>query len=148
MKALWHICSHFILLAVYIFKPTMHISHDGVVSVVTCYKLNGLGFEPWWGKDFPYPSRSTPWPTQTPIQWVIGLFPGGKVSRALTTHQLQWNILLQITPLSCPIPTACQLCILHRNINEWQHSASKVTSINRHDINVSLLGCASVLLGR
>lgn len=54
---------------------------------------------------------------------------------------------IRITPLFHPIPTVLRLCILLRNVNACQHFAAKVTSINRHEINVCLLECATILLG-
>ena len=34
------------------------------------------------GRDFPHSSRPAPGPTQPPVQWVTGLVPGGKATRA------------------------------------------------------------------
>jgi hypothetical protein len=48
----------------------------------TRYGLDGPGIESRWGRDFSQPSRPTLGPTQPPIQWVTGLFPGGKVAGA------------------------------------------------------------------
>jgi len=44
--------------------------------MVTCYGLDGPGIESWWGRDFPHLSRLALGPTQPPIEWVPGLFPG------------------------------------------------------------------------
>jgi hypothetical protein len=55
---------------------------DSVVSIATHYGLDGPGIESWWGRDFSQPSSLALGPTQPPIQWVPGLFPGGKAAGA------------------------------------------------------------------
>jgi hypothetical protein len=58
------------------------VGRDRVVSVATRYGLGGSGIESRRGRDFPHSSESAQGPTQTPVQWVPGLFPGGKAAGA------------------------------------------------------------------
>jgi hypothetical protein len=52
------------------------------VGIATRYGLDGPGNEYLWGRDFPHLSRLGLGPTRPPIQWVPGLFPGGKAAGA------------------------------------------------------------------
>ena len=55
---------------------------DRSIGIATRYGLHGRGIESRWGRDFQHPSRSALGPTQSPIQWIPGLFPGGKAAGA------------------------------------------------------------------
>jgi hypothetical protein len=56
-------------------KTYAHLGWDSVVGIATDYGLDGLGIESRL-----HPSRLVLGSTQLPIQWVLGLFPGGKVA--------------------------------------------------------------------
>jgi hypothetical protein len=56
----------------------VEVGRDSVVGIATRYGLDGPGIESRWGRDFSQSSRPALGPTQPPIQWVPGLFPGVK----------------------------------------------------------------------
>jgi hypothetical protein len=56
------------------------VGRDSSIGTATRYGLHGLGIESWWSRDFPHPSRPALWPTQPPVQWILSLFPGGKMA--------------------------------------------------------------------
>jgi hypothetical protein len=55
---------------------------DSAHGIVTCYGLDGLGFESQRGQDFPDLSTPAVRPTQPPVEWVLGLVPHGTVAGA------------------------------------------------------------------
>ena len=52
------------------------MSRDSSVGIVTCYGMDGQGFEFRCGRDFPHLSRPALGPIQPPIQWLPGLSRG------------------------------------------------------------------------
>ena len=60
------------------------------VGIATVYGLDGPGIESLWGWDIPHLSRLALGPTQPPVQWSTGSFPGVKSGRGvtLTPHPL------------------------------------------------------------
>jgi hypothetical protein len=55
---------------------------DSSVGVATRYGLDDPGVESRWGRDLPHSPRPALGPTNLPVQWVPGLFSGGKVAGA------------------------------------------------------------------
>ena len=58
------------------------MERDSSVGVATRYGLDGPVIESRWGREFPHPSTQALGLPQPPVQWVPGLFPGGKAARA------------------------------------------------------------------
>jgi len=56
------------------------VGWDGVAGTATCYRLDGLAIQSWWGQHFLNLSRVALGPTHPPIQHVPGLFARCKVA--------------------------------------------------------------------
>ena len=61
-----------------------------VVGIATAYGLDGPGIESRWGRYFPHLSKPALRPTQPPVKWVPGFFPGVSCGWCvtLTSHRL------------------------------------------------------------
>jgi hypothetical protein len=53
---------------------------DSSVEIATCYGMDGSGIESRWRPDFPAPAHTGPGSIQPSVQWVAGLFSGGKAA--------------------------------------------------------------------
>jgi hypothetical protein len=80
---------------------------DSSVGITTRYDLDGPEFESVWELGFPWPPRSTPRPTQPPVQVVLCHSQGktvGAWSRALTSseHRLanRFELYLRLSSVS------------------------------------------------
>ena len=62
------------------------------------YGLEDPGLEPRWERDFPYPPRLVPMPTQPPVQWVLGL-PGVKQQECGIVYPLPCSTKVSLLPL-------------------------------------------------
>ena len=67
--------------SVIIFKTvlTINVGRDSAVGIATGYRLDGPVIES--RRDLPHPFRPVLGPTQPPVQWISGLFPGVKRPR-------------------------------------------------------------------
>jgi hypothetical protein len=61
--------------------PNSSVDQDSIVSIVTCYRLDGPGIKSRGGQDFPHLSRPALGPTHPPVKWALDLFARGKVAR-------------------------------------------------------------------
>jgi hypothetical protein len=76
--------SHFFFLSLYFLPFFKHFTGgwNSSVGIATRYGLEGSGIGSRGGRDFPQSFRSVLRPTQSAIQWGLGLFPGGKAAWA------------------------------------------------------------------
>jgi hypothetical protein len=58
------------------------VGRNCVVAIASRYGFVRPGIESRWGRDFPHPSRPALDSTQPNVQWVQGVFPGGKAAGA------------------------------------------------------------------
>lgn len=58
------------------------MGQGSIVSIVTFYRLDGLGFKNLVGQDSPYTSKLASRPTQPSEWWALDLYLRSKVSRA------------------------------------------------------------------
>ena len=49
--------------------------------MATRYGMDDAGIESQWGRDYPHSTKQTLEPTQPPIKWVTGHFPGGTAAQ-------------------------------------------------------------------
>jgi hypothetical protein len=69
--------SRLLLCSIFCYSPRELVSS---VGIATRYGQDGPAIESQWGRDFPHPFRPALGHTQPPVQWVPGLFPGGKAA--------------------------------------------------------------------
>jgi hypothetical protein len=58
----------------------MPYAHRVLHDLVMRFVLDGPGMESRWRRDFQNLSRPALFPTQPPVQWLLGLLPGYKAA--------------------------------------------------------------------
>jgi hypothetical protein len=56
------------------------MGRDSSVCIATRYELDSLEIESRWARDFWHLSRQVLRLIQPPVEWILGLFPGGKAA--------------------------------------------------------------------
>ena len=93
---------------------TLHpllVVRDNSVGMETGYGLDGPVIKSRWGRDFPHPFKPALRPTQPPMQWVTGLFPGGKAARSWS-----WSP----TPFSAEVKERVELYLFSPSGSSWR----------------------------
>jgi hypothetical protein len=62
--------------------PNQQGGRDGSVGIATAYRLDGFGFEPWWGRDFSVPFQTGPGAHPVSCKIGTGSVPRGKAAGA------------------------------------------------------------------
>jgi hypothetical protein len=57
-------------------KTDITVGWTNVHNIGTCYRLDGLGIESRWWRDFLHSSRQVQGPKNPPAQWIPGLIQG------------------------------------------------------------------------
>jgi hypothetical protein len=113
---------------------------DSSVSIVTHYELDHPGIEPWWGRDFPHPSRPALRPTQPPVQWVprgeaagVWRWPStAEVNErvALYLYSTSWP-LWPVLWITLPLPLPCAAMWKSMNSNVSCQSGKLMSCVDR-----------------
>jgi hypothetical protein len=64
------------------------VGREILVGIATRYRRGGPEIGSRWGRDLPQPSKPALGPTQPPVQWASGRFPGDGRGVVLTTHPI------------------------------------------------------------
>ena len=71
-----------IIMIMFLYVVVKDVIRDSSVGIATRYEQDGPGIQSRRGRDFPHRSTLALGLTQTPVQWIRGLFPGDKAAKA------------------------------------------------------------------